>query len=246
VAETDGSSGAVQASYALGNGALLAEIRAGTTSYTLPDGQGSVRALSSGSGNITDTYRYTAFGNVESSQGTTVSSYGYDGQRYDSQTNMYQLRARSYDPTIGRFLSRDPVAATIANPAELDRYAYAQDNPVNYADPSGRASVALPGPVAGSGSVAGTQQRGWGGALGEYVSLVLFVALQIARVAAVGAGALCLYAYADSIVFAWNFDAAGLLDLYALDPAEPPTCHIPILLYTPLVTKHIAAHIYDA
>jgi len=59
VTETDGS-GAVQASYVLAGSELLAQVRgsgsSGVASYTLPDGQGSVRALTNAAGAITDTY----------------------------------------------------------------------------------------------------------------------------------------------------------------------------------------------
>jgi RHS repeat-associated protein len=98
VLETGGASGAVQASYALGNGQLLAQTRGTTTSYILPDGQGSIRALTNNSGAITDRARYDAFGNLQISQGTTANPYAYDGQRFDALTGLYQLRARSYDP----------------------------------------------------------------------------------------------------------------------------------------------------
>jgi RHS repeat-associated protein len=138
VLETAGSSGAVQASYTLdGQGTLLAQTRGSTTSYVLPDGQGSVRALANSAGTLTDTYRYDAYGNLVSSQGTTTNPYRYDGQRLDAQTGLYQLRTRSYDPTTGRFVSRDTAGVNLSSPVELNRYSYAGDNPINLSDPSG-------------------------------------------------------------------------------------------------------------
>ena len=136
VLEAD-SSGAPQASYMLGNGQLLAQTRGGTSSYDLPDGQNSVRMLTNSSGSITDTYRYDAFGNVVSSQGTTTNPYGYDGQRYDAATGLYQFRARSYDPATGRFLSADTASVSVTDPAGLNRYLYASSNPINVYDPTG-------------------------------------------------------------------------------------------------------------
>jgi RHS repeat-associated protein len=136
VLETDGS-GATQASYVLGGDELLAQTRGGTTSYYLTDGQGSVRLLTSSSGAVTDRYTYDAFGNVQSSQGSTVNPYRYTGQQFDSLTGLYSLRARYYDPANGRFTSRDTAALDVSNPVELNRYSYAQENPVNLIDPSG-------------------------------------------------------------------------------------------------------------
>ncbi len=136
VAETN-ASGAVQASYAVANGAVLAQTQAGATSYSLPDGQGSLRALTNASGAITDSYRYDAFGNVLSHQGATSSVYGYDSQRYDAASNLYALRARSYDPTTGRFLARDPATSNATDPLQLDRYVYAAADPIMQSDPSG-------------------------------------------------------------------------------------------------------------
>jgi RHS repeat-associated protein len=69
----------------------------------------------------------------------------FAGEQYDSRarqnsTGLYYLRARYYDPAIGRFLSADPLAGAPAQPQTLNRYAYALNNPVNRVDPTGLAS----------------------------------------------------------------------------------------------------------
>lgn len=51
--------------------------------------------------------------------------------------NLVYLRARYYDPALGRFPNLDPVEGTMENPQSLNRYSYVQDNPVNLTDPSG-------------------------------------------------------------------------------------------------------------
>ncbi len=122
----------------LGNGQVLTETRSGVTSYYLYDGQGSVRGLTNSAGAVTDSYSYDAFGNLLTSQGSTVNPYRYDGQYFDSLTGLYDLRARYYDPTTGRFTSADTADVTLENPTELNRYLYVASDPINAIDPTGQ------------------------------------------------------------------------------------------------------------
>ncbi len=55
------------------------------------------------------------------------------GQQYDQTTGLYYMRARFYDPSLGRFLSEDP--AGLAGGTNL--YAYAGNDPINGSDPTG-------------------------------------------------------------------------------------------------------------
>jgi RHS repeat-associated protein len=136
VLETNGS-GATLASYVLGGTELLSQTRGGTTNYYLHNGQGSTQALTDNSGNVTDTYSYSAFGETLSHTGSTVNAYQYTGQQYDSQTGLYDLRARYYDPTISRFLSWDTYPYNFDDPVQLNRYVYTANNPINAVDPTG-------------------------------------------------------------------------------------------------------------
>jgi hypothetical protein len=56
-----------------------------------------------------------------------------------------QLRARAYNPELGRFLQRDPYAGSLHSPLSLNRQSYVQNNPVNLVDPSGLKPAALRG-----------------------------------------------------------------------------------------------------
>jgi RHS repeat-associated protein len=140
VAELNASN-AVTVSYVLGGSSLISQKRGATTSYYLPDAQGSTRALTSAAAAVTDTYRYSAFGELETQTGTTANSYLYTGQQFDSSTGLYSLRARYYDASIGRFLSRDMYPINRQNPMELNRYVYAVGNPVRWGDPSGHLAI---------------------------------------------------------------------------------------------------------
>jgi RHS repeat-associated protein len=140
VLETD-AAGATLASYVLGGTELLSQERGGVPSYYLHDGQGSVRGLVEGADTITDSYSYTAFGELLDETGSTVNSYLYTAQQYDALTGLYRLRARYYDPGLGRFLGRDPAEMELFNPRELNRYVYAANDPVNLEDPTGLLAV---------------------------------------------------------------------------------------------------------
>jgi RHS repeat-associated protein len=101
------SVGTPQVNYVLGATQLLAQVRGSDISYFLPDVQGSTRLLTDVAGNVTDTYSYDAFGDLSAQSGTTENSYLYTGQQFDEATGLYSLRARYYNPTVGRFISRD-------------------------------------------------------------------------------------------------------------------------------------------
>jgi RHS repeat-associated protein len=101
------------------------------------DGHSGVRGLTNSSGSLTDSYAYGAFGDLKNSTGTTANNYRYTGQQFDNQTGLYSLRARYYNPSEGRFLSRDTWQIDQNNPIELNRYGYTANNSVNATDPSG-------------------------------------------------------------------------------------------------------------
>jgi len=61
---------------------------------------------------------------------------GWKGEPRDANGQIY-LRARYYDPAIGRFLSRDPLPGAMWDPGSQNAYAYAGNNPVTRSDPSG-------------------------------------------------------------------------------------------------------------
>ena len=112
-----------------------------TPSFYGYDGFGSVRQLTNASATVTDTYNYDAFGNLLNSTGTTPNSYLYRGEQYDTNLNLYYLRARYYNPQTDRFMSRDPEDGITIDPKTLHKYVYAGGDPVNAMDPRGRALV---------------------------------------------------------------------------------------------------------
>jgi RHS repeat-associated protein len=117
---------------------LVAQRGAGGTEWSVTDHVGSVLSLIAGSGEVVWTQRYRPYGEIlTGEEQTSSSSRGFTGQRQDESGLVY-LHARYYDPVIGRFVSPDPL--TTADPAGLNPYAYAANDPVNRTDTSGLAA----------------------------------------------------------------------------------------------------------
>lgn len=115
------------------------------------DGLGSVRALTSSSdtsGTVVDTSSYSAFGsNVgENNTGKVDNTHRFAGEQLDP-TGLYYNRARYYNPSLGRFIGRDPVKGKATDPFTLNRYIYAANNPGLLIDPSGNYVSPTPQPV---------------------------------------------------------------------------------------------------
>src|SRR5579859_177755 len=139
--ETD-ATGADVADYVAAGRLLLSGQRAAVgPAFYLTDGTASTRLLTDASGAITDRYDYDAFGNLTSAQGSSTNAYRYTGQQFDASDGLYYLRARYYDPSVGRFLTTDPVTGTKADPRSLNAYMYSLNDPIDRMDPSGRQSL---------------------------------------------------------------------------------------------------------
>ncbi len=115
-------------------------------SYVLPhDRLGSlphraVRQLIDTSANVKNRFIYNPFGEMFSTpdcEETVTNPFKFTGQWFDSEIDEYYLRARMYDPHIGRFTSRDPVKGKFKEPLTLHKYLYCLNDPVNKVDPSG-------------------------------------------------------------------------------------------------------------
>jgi len=117
------------------------------------DRLGSVRAITDAAGAVTATWRTDEFGIPTASTGTSSQPFAFTGEPRDA-TGLTYLRARYYDPSLGRFMSRDPLVGNPRSCQTLNRYAYVGNNPVTYADPSG-----LVGPRGRGSPVGGTKSK---------------------------------------------------------------------------------------
>jgi RHS repeat-associated protein len=132
LAEYD-SNGLVTRDYTYGLG-LVRSVEGGSDSFYHTDGLGSVRMLTDTTGLVSDTYTYDAYGmSLSNSDG----SYQFAGERRDAETGLDYLRARYYDPELGRFISKDAFAGFLNDPMSQHDYQYAHANPVNNTDPTG-------------------------------------------------------------------------------------------------------------
>lgn len=106
----------------------------GVTRYYALEMPGSnVRGLWTGSGTVTHQYRYTPYGEPLLTSEATANPLRFAAREYDGQAGLYYVRARWYDPFLGRFISEDPIGLA----GGINLYAYTLNDPVNRADPSG-------------------------------------------------------------------------------------------------------------
>ena len=96
------------------------------------DEQNSTAYITGSSGEIKNRYEYDAFGVLQNSREEFHNRILYTGQQYDQTSGQYYLRARFYNPVIGRFVQEDEYRGD-----GLNLYAYCKNNPVVYYDPSG-------------------------------------------------------------------------------------------------------------
>ena len=80
---------------------------------------------------------YFPFGEMLTGKQT---GFGFNAEWYDAATGMQNLRARQYEPAMGRFSEKDILRGNMWEPLGLNRYAYVKNDPNNHSDASGRSS----------------------------------------------------------------------------------------------------------
>jgi len=154
--------------------------------FYLHDRLGSVRQIIDTSGNVKNRYTYRPFGETYDDEGeveeTITNPFKFTGQYFDSEIDEYYLRARQYDPRIGRFTSRDPVEGEFKEPLTLHTYLYCQNEPINRFDPFGKDYVDInftwtygmvPGMLQGGAIGAGSSLSPVGAGVGAGIGMVL-------------------------------------------------------------------------
>ena len=117
--------------------------------YFVCNWRGDVIQIYNASGTLIGSYNYDAWGKVVSVKDVSgaaitssthianVNPIRYRGYYYDSETGMYYLKSRYYDPQVKRFLNADGYAATGQSILGNNMFAYCDNNPVNRADSTG-------------------------------------------------------------------------------------------------------------
>lgn len=110
------------------------------------DEKGNTNYLLSQNGDILAHYSYDPYGRIFTHQESVSLPFKFQGQighfTHPASGNLIRMKARVYDPDMGRFLTPDPVrrftGARLANP-----YVYTRNNPINFRDPDGRDAYIL-------------------------------------------------------------------------------------------------------
>jgi RHS repeat-associated protein len=134
------SGGSVEVRYTFGN-MLVSQTRnpsaSPVTSFYGYDAHRNIAFLTDATGTVTDTYDYDAWGNVVAATVSTPNTRLYEGQEFDPDIGLINLRARQYNPSTGRFLTIDPLMGRLLKPTSLNRYLSADADPENLWDPNG-------------------------------------------------------------------------------------------------------------
>lgn len=138
ISEANASNQAI-ANYVWGFDRLLAKRDVSTNKnyYYLYNGHGDVVQIIDENGSTINNYQYDEWGNIIQKEEGIKNSFKYAGEMQDEETGLYYLRARYYDPVVGRFISRDTYEGQISNPLSLNLYTYVVNNPLIYVDPTG-------------------------------------------------------------------------------------------------------------
>jgi len=156
------AAGTLGKSYVLGP--RIDEILQSAGQNYLYDGLGSVTGLANSSGAKSATYGYDVFGALRFKSGTAANAnnYLFTGRELDPESALYNYRNRYYNPSVGRFLTKDPIGLE----GGVNEYLYAMADPVNNIDPNGllrlpkRVRNAVLGVLVGIASTVGIVHEG--------------------------------------------------------------------------------------
>ena len=156
--------------------------------YYIRNGQNDIIGILDNSLNQVVSYTYDTWGkliSIKDGQGNDVANntnhigyknpYRYRGYRYDTETGLYYLQSRYYNPGMGRFINADGYLQTGEGLLDKNMYAYCQNNPIIYIDTNGEvitfAGAILLG-ILGIGTIASVPQDTWNAAGESFSSFI--------------------------------------------------------------------------
>jgi RHS repeat-associated protein len=197
------------------NGQLLSrEDSDGSKYFYHPDHLGSTNVITDESANLVERTTYLPFG--ATFEGGN-DRYTFTGKESDSNTDLMYYGARYYSPFLRQFSQPDMEIPDVYDPQQINRYAYARNNPLKFEDKTGKAinlATAAIGAVAGAvigysvSVLTQAYQSGWDFSNVDYGS----TALKVASVGAVSGGVAGLTFGAGNAIIA----TAGLTGKAAL------------------------------
>ena len=98
---------------------------------------GDVISVLDQAGEVKNEYDYDAFGNATTEKETVSNPYRYAGYYQDSESGLYYLQSRYYNPRTARFLTEDTASGKYTDPLSLNKYTYCHNQPVTGYDPDG-------------------------------------------------------------------------------------------------------------
>jgi len=110
--------------------------------YYVSNGHGDITEIRDAQGNVLNRYTYGIWGNPLVQEERVPNIFRYSGEYWDETTNLQYLRARWYDPSIGRFINEDTYEGDVKNPLSLN-FTYVENNPLQYIDPTGNSKCAF-------------------------------------------------------------------------------------------------------
>jgi RHS repeat-associated protein len=127
---------------ALALSALAASVMAQTVTYFHNDLSGSPVMATDATGLLLWKENYRPYGSkYNNSAASNANAMGFAGRPYDASSGLSYMEARYYDPLLGRFLGVDPAPLNPSSVHGLNRYTYANNNPVRYVDPDGHSPL---------------------------------------------------------------------------------------------------------
>jgi len=111
--------------------------------YYVMNGHGDVFELRNSLGDVVQSYTYDLWGNPEATNSGITQPFLYSGEYWDATIGLQYLRARWYDPSVGRFITKDTYEGELNNPLTLNLYTYVHNNPLRYIDPSGHDAIII-------------------------------------------------------------------------------------------------------
>lgn len=134
--------GGTTTTYAHTPGGPLAQKVGNTKRYYLRDLHGDLVGWSDTNGGLQGTALYDPWGELLSGTGDMATmpangAFRFQGDVTDSATGQVDMLTRMYEPTLGRFSSRDVLFGEPMSPVSLNQYLYGAVNPVTYTDPTG-------------------------------------------------------------------------------------------------------------